>query len=81
MREGPAVAGLSISSCEEGQQWLAALVLLRQMRQRRPEPKAITLTIRPSVQQWLAALELHRQMQQRRLEPNVIAYSSAAEEA
>jgi pentatricopeptide repeat protein len=32
----------SISTCEKGQQWLAALELLRQMRQRRLEPKVIT---------------------------------------
>ena len=56
----------SISSCEKGQQWLAALELLLQMWQRRLEPNAITQIQISSIiscekgQLWLAVLELTR---------------------
>ena len=66
----------SITSCEKGHQWLAALELLRQVQRRSLELNVITynslVSSRGKGQLWLVVLELLRQMQQRRLEPDVI---------
>eukprot|EP00747_Dinoflagellata_sp_TGD_P134740 gnl/TRDRNA2_/TRDRNA2_175367_c3_seq8.p1 gnl/TRDRNA2_/TRDRNA2_175367_c3~~gnl/TRDRNA2_/TRDRNA2_175367_c3_seq8.p1 ORF type:complete len:157 (+),score=10.12 gnl/TRDRNA2_/TRDRNA2_175367_c3_seq8:71-541(+) len=67
-------------ACEKGQQWIAALTMLRQMRQWQVQPNAITHNATISAcekgSQWILATTVLREMQQWRMEPDAIAFEA-----